>query len=520
MLPGGALGGMTVSSGVKASQVATLEEQLSYCGGGFCAGFSIGGRRFRGVVDTGSPFVLVSTCKDSSGEQGECARYCRAWGCSTSGIGEPSGLADTDEVFAAGSARVAWRLGSLGIGGANLGNFTYGTMLEVESYGGNGGGAFLGFIRKKADRIRPTFLGQASFRTLTVDLRTPGRELLRLSAEPLKPTPGIAMVPLVDLREVGAPVCYYAVVVKALKFAGELVELPGNVVGVLDTGTTGLSLPPALFERYDAMRRAKAGELGLRGASTVDVMLQTSVGEAPVVLSMRQGRMAAYGGAAFDIVTPIPEPSGMDADAAALWAGASPKVETLEVRGGSTAVSRQGQKRGQAQGDKPIIRGEHFRVRVFSANTSLVSVTCDVAIGLAARGTLQGRPLAETEGASVYSSGSLVQGRASGSLVSGDVIECGLTDDGEVYWRINDGPSTWPRPLDTTRLMFPTIEAGWGCAVQLLELSGGKDANPQWAEAPVQKLAERPLVIFLGLGFLLGRSMSIDTVADRAMFLT
>jgi len=513
-----ALGGMTVSSAVAASPVATLEEALSYCGGGFCAGFSVGGRRFRGVVDTGSPFVLVSTCKDTSGEQGDCTRYCRAWGCSTSGIGEPSGLADTDELFAAGSARVAWRRGSLGLGGSNLGNFTYGTMLEVESYGGNGGGAFLGFVRKKTDRIRPTFLGQAGYRTLTVDLRTPGRELLSLSSEPLKPMPGVSMVPLVDLREVGAPVCYYAAEVQVLKFGGELVELPGRVVAVLDTGTTGLSLPPALYERYDAMRRAKAGEMGLRGASTVDVMLKTAVKDPPVVLGMRQGRMAEYGSAAFDIVTAIPEPSGMDADAAALWASASPKVEALEVRGGSLAISQQGQTGGQAQSDLPIIRGGSFKVRISSAGTS--TGTCDVAIGLAARGTLQGRPLATTDGAYVYSSGSLVQGRPTGSFVSGDVIECGLTNEGEVYWRINDAPSTPPRPLDTTRLMFPTIEAGAGCAVELLEISGAKDGDPRWAEAPGQKVAERPLVIFLGLGFLLGRSLSIDTVADRAMLHT
>ena len=42
------------------------------------------------------------------------SRYCRTWGCTSPRRGEPSGLADTDEVFVAGSARVTWRRGSRG----------------------------------------------------------------------------------------------------------------------------------------------------------------------------------------------------------------------------------------------------------------------------------------------------------------------------------------------------------------------------------------------------------------------
>ena len=34
----------------------------------------------------------------------------------------------------------------------------------MESYGGNGGGAFLGLVREKSARIRPTLLGQTSVR--------------------------------------------------------------------------------------------------------------------------------------------------------------------------------------------------------------------------------------------------------------------------------------------------------------------------------------------------------------------
>ena len=52
----------------------------------------------------------------------------------------------------------------------------------------------------------------------------------------------------------------------ALRVADQRVELPGPLVAVLDTGTTGLGLPSKLFESYDRLRRQVAQEEGLKRA--------------------------------------------------------------------------------------------------------------------------------------------------------------------------------------------------------------------------------------------------------------
>jgi len=251
---------------VKRRQTELLSnEKRDRAGGGFCTGFSIGGKRFRGVVDTGSPFLLVSTCSEGA-QKGSCNDYCGVWGCTTPTSGEPSGLEDTEEVYAAGATKVTWRRGAVDLQGSQVGKATYGAMLTVESYSGNGGGAFLGLIREKQERIRPTFLGQTDIRTVAVDLRTAGSERLELSPAALQPPPGADAIPLVDLRGEGAPVRYYAARVASLSFGGERVAWPGPIVAVLDTGTTGLGLPPGLFEKYDEVRRRLAYEIGLRAA--------------------------------------------------------------------------------------------------------------------------------------------------------------------------------------------------------------------------------------------------------------
>lgn len=494
-----------------------VDEPLAYCGGGFCASFSVDGRRFRGVIDTGSPFLLVSTCTDAS-RSGRCVPYCSAWGCTTPADGKPSGLTDTDEVFAAGSAHVAWRRGSFGIGGAAAGEVIYGAMLEVESYGGNGGGAFLGLVRDKASRIRPTFLGQTDYLTLVVNLQMPGQERLKLSKEPMRVPPGVGVVPLLDLRGTGAPIRYYAAEITSLSFAGERVAMPGRVIAVLDTGTTGLGLPAQLFERYDAVRRARTPALGFRAASAVKVELATERGP-PVVLGLQQGRLEAYGGAQFDIVTPIPEPAGMEANAAALWAGSAGAGDgsALDiVAEGKVAQASPGARSapGRAQTDRPVARGERFLVRLLAAEGAASDCACDVAVGLAVRGGPGGGRLFTDGGACAYTSGSVAAGARTGPLAAGDVVECGLTAEGAAYWRINDGPSTPPLELGTTRLLFPTVEAGQNCRIELLQGSAGAPAF--WA-APLSGKGEPVSVLFLGLGFLLGRSLSIDMVAGQAM---
>ncbi|CAE8720860.1 unnamed protein product, partial [Polarella glacialis] len=509
-----------------ASGAQEIVELLTYFGGGFIASFYLGGRLFRGVVDTGSPFLLVSTCGKNRSQgargAGDCSTYCAAWGCASENEGKPSGLVDTTEVFAAGEAKVNWRDNDLEFGGVKVGPVTYGAMLEVESYGGNGGGAFLGLVKERIERIRPTLLEQTSFRTLSVDLRVPGKETLKLSPSAL-PRFSSPVVPLLDLRPDGAPVRYYAGEVVGLRIAGEDLLWPGRIAAVLDSGTTGLGLPSALFLRYDAVRRARAPQIGLRAAQAVEILLRAEGGKV-LPLSLCQGRQEMYNNDSFDIVTALPEPPGMTADAAALFSGQSPLgAERMQLLEGGTvskapAFSNNSSLPGWVQAERCVSSGESFKVRLLPQDAELRQ-PCKVFVGLAPRGSrLQG----EEDTLST-----------SGALHAGDTVECGLTDDpGDgtaiVYWRINSGPVVLsPLPMNSPRLIYPTVEIAGGCGgVELLSSpsDSGLESEPaRWGEVPngvaaVEGKKHSPLIIFLGLGFLLGRRMSIDTVSNQAAF--
>ena len=94
---------------------------LEWDDGVLCARFSIDGRPFRGVVDTGGPFLTVTVA--ASGEvsdgSGGSNGSCRFWGC-WRGEGRPSGLDDTYEMFASQDGEVEWRIGQVELGGTPL----------------------------------------------------------------------------------------------------------------------------------------------------------------------------------------------------------------------------------------------------------------------------------------------------------------------------------------------------------------------------------------------------------------
>eukprot|EP00930_Biecheleria_cincta_P041709 TRINITY_DN28636_c0_g1_i1.p1 TRINITY_DN28636_c0_g1~~TRINITY_DN28636_c0_g1_i1.p1 ORF type:complete len:212 (-),score=30.01 TRINITY_DN28636_c0_g1_i1:83-673(-) len=184
---------------------------------------------------------------------------------------------------------------------------------------------------------------------------------------------------------------------------------------------------------------------------------------------------------------------------------------------------------GWAQAERPIGVGDRFLVRL-KQDGGADRQTCNAWIGLAPKGSR----VKEAEDA-VSFGGSVDSGARSrpGGFKAGDLVECGLLDDGSgtVYWRVNSGPLvTSPQPLATAQLVYPTVELSEGCrGVELLTVPLGQasDAGPgRWAEAPSIMGAgqpgkgdrDRPLLIFLGLGFLLGKSLDIDTVASRALF--
>ena len=63
------------------------------------------------------------------------------------------------------------------------------------------GSIFLGLVKERQARVRPTLLEQTDIKSLRFDFRR-GKEELTLARRPLL---GLDAVPLVDLRELGSP---------------------------------------------------------------------------------------------------------------------------------------------------------------------------------------------------------------------------------------------------------------------------------------------------------------------------
>ncbi|CAK9090606.1 unnamed protein product [Durusdinium trenchii] len=245
---------------------------LEFERGAFLLTFQVQGSTFRGVADTGSPFLLVAACVGARRAAGRCSDYCSRYGCSQRDVGRSAGLADNIISFAGGYATAVWRQGDVQLGGCVLSHRTLGVLGETQSFGGNAGGPNFGLIKLAAEdsEIRPTFLSQTPYTTLVFDFRNMSNPVLEL-AEKLSPWEGErAETMLTDLRDFGAGVQYYAVVVEEL-LVDHVNILEAKTVAILDTGTTGLVLPKSLFFSFDAVRRASAQEVGIKRAGNVEV---------------------------------------------------------------------------------------------------------------------------------------------------------------------------------------------------------------------------------------------------------
>ncbi|CAK9115884.1 unnamed protein product [Durusdinium trenchii] len=285
---------------------------LEFERGAFLLTFQVQGSTFRGVADTGSPFLLVAACVGARRAAGRCSDYCSRYGCSQRDVGRSAGLADNIISFAGGYATAVWRQGDVQLGGCVLSHRTLGVLGETQSFGGNAGGPNFGLIKLAAEdsEIRPTFLSQTPYTTLVFDFRNMSNPVLEL-AEKLSPWEGErAETMLTDLRDFGAGVQYYAVVVEEL-LVDHVNILEAKTVAILDTGTTGLVLPKSLFFSFDAVRRASAQEVGIKRAGNVEVRFPPLPGSSgpSVSLQLRRGRIPDLD-AALDIVTPLAEDAG------------------------------------------------------------------------------------------------------------------------------------------------------------------------------------------------------------------
>ena len=218
---------------------------LFLCGGAYCSGYSIDGQQFRAVLDTGSPFLLVDgTCAADDDNS--------RWGCYR-GAAVPSGLGDTDELYGGEDVSVEWKRGDFAFKQARIDEqlrltaavpgAVFGVVRGYEGKGG-GGAVFLGLCKQRLPRIRPTLLEQTDIAGLRFDFL--GRRL-ELSRRPLI-RPGQDAIRMVDLRPRGAPVANYAARGDRLFVNGQVVDLDRQLVVVVDTGTTGISVDERLFD--------------------------------------------------------------------------------------------------------------------------------------------------------------------------------------------------------------------------------------------------------------------------------
>ena len=298
---------------------------MTRCGGGFCVPYVVEGQALRAVVDTGSPFLLVDgACKTGR------------WGCFADERDSVS-LGDTSsEGFAGMDVQVDWRRGDWSIGGDGLGSgfrfrpVTFGVVRSAQGSGGTQA-IYLGLVKDRQPRVRPTLLEQTDIRTLQFDFP---RQLLTLSRGARLSAREDA-IPLVDLRPLGALVSSYAFRVHSLFVNGERVALERPCVAIVDTGTTGFVISDTLYD---------SDELPMPGASVRDVRVD-GLTERGAIFTLAASRRRPKNPEAEDfplIVTPVTIPwfeSGYKySEFAVRRARAAKQDAAKQARGGATGA--------------------------------------------------------------------------------------------------------------------------------------------------------------------------------------
>lgn len=239
----------------------TLRIPLEKYDGVFCMNYTVNGNQYRGIVDTGSPFLIVPSVNT------------RIWG-STSSTSVPyidSGLPKTTEIFGGQDYETYWKVGDL-----KLAN-SYALKSVVFANVGEDimrppGGVFVGLIKYKAEDIRPTLLGQMKFSSIQFD--RDNRELI-LSKNALIPAKQPTAIQMTDLRVLGDPVYHYAAQVKSLEINGRQIAANSTIYAVFDTGTTGCVLSDDLMNDYETPNPIRKVRIVLRGEDGEDVYVES-----------------------------------------------------------------------------------------------------------------------------------------------------------------------------------------------------------------------------------------------------
>ena len=295
--------------------------KLTRCGAALCTEYAVEGQRFRAVVDTGSPFLLVASGPFCN------KRDAARWGCfSQAGAGDSIDMQDSSrEGFGGQIFGVQWRRGEVALGGLsapasrtrpNPSALTYSPVnfgVVLDSVGLAGTQAiYLGLVKERQARIRPTFLEQTDIKAMRFDFVDNELTLAR------RPLIGSDAVPLVDLRELGAPVAQYGCRVERLVVNGKPVELQRPCIAILDTGTTGLVISDSLYD---------SDELPLPGAAIreVEVETRTERGRAVSFFASRR-RQRDKGDDEYPLICTSEHLEWFESDAAAMERSAQAKA--------------------------------------------------------------------------------------------------------------------------------------------------------------------------------------------------
>lgn len=207
--------------------------------GVYCLVYSIDGSYFRGVVDTGSPFLTVA--KDQ----------CREWGC-WRGEGDKTSLQDTYERYATQEGHVQWRSADVSFSQLEEqprhclspgGRTIFGVFQSVVGRGGRGDQSLVGLCKNTAPGIRPSLLGQTPYRSFRLDCKH--GELTLSVASLVKP--GKVTIPLMDFRHTGALAQQYIARVRNLQVNGRDVRASKPIYAMLDSGSSGMFMSDELF---------------------------------------------------------------------------------------------------------------------------------------------------------------------------------------------------------------------------------------------------------------------------------
>ena len=231
--------------------------------GSYVVDWMIDGNTFSGVVDTGSPFLTVS---------GKCGELDAAWGCLDAGFDSERRkslrvLPPTYEIYGLQEDGLTdWLKGEVDLlegqetgeektrKKVNLGeDIIYGASSGFGSREGSAPGniaPMFGLVREVAKGIRPSFLSQTRFSSFTIDFDKSELSLSagRNAATWAYPNTKGEMLPMVDLRPLGAPAFEYACKVERLVVNGYDVEPERPIFAIFDTGTTGMLVSSRLWE--------------------------------------------------------------------------------------------------------------------------------------------------------------------------------------------------------------------------------------------------------------------------------